>query len=42
MIRKMKNVKYIEKSNNQNSPRTFSINIFENQEYEEFDEYLYD
>ena len=30
----------IEKSNNQNSQRTFSINIFENQEYEEFDEYL--
>ena len=31
---------YIEKSNNQNSSRTFSINIFENKEYEEFDEYL--
>lgn len=31
---------YIEKSNHQNSQKTFSINIFRNQEYEEFDEYL--
>lgn len=31
---------YIEKTKNQNSIKTFSINTFENQEYEEFDEYL--